>query len=329
MSDRFDESLLESPIPPGRPGSGWLAGFGIAVVVVAGIAAVWFGFLADGGLPDEDDTSVGSAGTSISDNTVQSTSTVPALLLDSFAPEPPLLYYPTLLPDGWELCRQLEDKSKGDRFCDPDDDESSSWLQVTVRDAGAVRLGQGQSTGGPHGGIWLENGDRIEVAYNAGQFLVVVVATEGDLTEDDVLAISESIPLVGGRDTLYGSYELPLDLGAVTDEQLAGLVSAIDPDPRIAGRRAGEAQIFTSSGSVYVFFGDGYTVPDFGPTLSFPYLVAADRPLVVGESPSRGIAYAVWDQRGHGWRFEIQGTADDVKTLAFDLIDRIAALETQ
>ena len=329
MSDRFDESLLESPIPPGKPGRGWLAGIGIVVVVVAGIAAVWFGFLADGGLPDEDDTSGGSAGTSIASNTVQTTPTVPALVLDSFVPEPPLLYYPTLLPEGWELCRQLEDKSKGDRFCDPDDDESLSWLQVTVKDAGAVRLDRGQSTGDPHGGVWLEKGDRIEVAYPSGQFLVVVLATESDLTEDDVLAISESIPLVGGRDTLYGSYELPLDLGAVTDEQLAGLVSAIDPDPRIAGRRAGEAQIFTSSGSVYVFFGDGYTVPDFGPTLSFPYLVAADRPLVVGESPSRGIAYAVWDQRGHSWRLETQDTAEDITTLALDLIDRIAALETQ
>ncbi len=34
-------------------------------------------------------------------------------------------------------------------------------------------------------------------------------------------------------------------------------------------------------------------------------------------------------QRGYGWRLETQGTVEDVETLALDLIDRIAALETQ
>ncbi len=326
MSDRFDESLLQSPLPDPRPGRGRAIGLATVIAAVIGLAAIWFGLLADGDGADVDDPP-GSSGPSTS-SPGRTTSTIPAVELGSFAPDPALLYYPTVLPEGWEVCRQLEDKSKGDRFCDPDEESSSLWLQIAVKDADTVRLDRGQSTGDPHGGVWLENDERIEVAYQAGQFLVVVVSTESDLTADDVLVISDSIPLVGARDTLYGAYELPLDLDAVTDEQLAELVSEIDSDPRIAGRRTGEAQIFMSDGSLSLFFGDGYTVPDYGPTLPLPYLGAADRPLVVGESLSRGIAYAVWDQRGFGWRLETQGTATDIEAVAIDLIARIAALET-
>lgn len=326
MSDRFDESLLVSPIPPKKAGRGRVVGWGVLLLVVAGFAAVLFAFSTDDDPPGETVTSGGAveASTTISE---PSASTMARVVLTRFESDPPLLYYPTLLPEGWETCRQLEDKSKGDRFCDPDD-EPASWLQVAVKDADLVRLDQGRSSG-DHGGVWLESGERSEIAYPVGQFLAVVISTETDLTEDDVLAISESIPLVGARATLYGSYELPLDLDAVTDEQLAELVEGIDPDPRIAGRRTGEAQIFTSTGSLYLFFGDGYTVPDFGPTVPYPYLAVADRPLVVGESPSRGIVYAVWDQRGYGWRLETQVTAGDIETIARDLIERIAELETE
>ena len=42
----------------------------------------------------------------------------PARVLGASA-DPELLYYPTLLPEGWEVCHQLEDISRGDRFCDP------------------------------------------------------------------------------------------------------------------------------------------------------------------------------------------------------------------
>ncbi|MEA3509971.1 MAG: hypothetical protein U9R51_00910, partial [Actinomycetota bacterium] len=76
-------------------------------------------------------------------------------------------------------------------------------------------------------------------------------------------------------------------------------------------------------------YGDGLTVPDFAATLVMPRLVDADRPIVVGESSIRHRTYAIWDQRGYGWRLEGQITVDEITALARDLADRIAALETE
>ena len=327
MPERFDESLLESPLP--SPTQRRLGPFAVVVALAIAIVAIGLVWL----LSDFDDGTAmqggteGTAAPTTGDGTVP-VSTIPRVTLVAFSPDPALLYYPTMLTDGWDLCRQLEDVSQGDRFCDPDDEEAG-WVQVALKDTGTVRSDRGVATGDPHGGRWLDAVDQRAVAYPAGQFLVLVVSTAEDgLVPDDLLAVAGSIPLVANRSALYGTYEVPLDFAAVTDEQLAGLVASIDSDPRVVANRNGaDAQVFMETGSLLLFYGDGFTTPDFGPGLPLPRLIEGDRPVVVGESQSRGRGLAVWDQRGFGWRLETNGTADTATELALDIIERIAGLE--
>jgi hypothetical protein len=200
---------------------------------------------------------------------------------------------------------------------------------VAVKDTDLVRFDRGQPTGDPHGGVWLDQGDRLEVAYVVGAVSAVIVTADGTgITKRDLLAVADTIPLVGRRELLAGSYELPIALGETTDEQLAALLTPLDPDAHVSGRRPGEAQVFASEVSLSLFWGDGLTVPDFAVSMPYPRLVPAARPLIAGESPTRGRSYAIWDQGGYGWRLELQGTADDAAAIAADLIDRIADLPT-
>ena len=121
---------------------------------------------------------------------------------------------------------------------------------------------------------------------------------------------------------------MPLDLDAVTDDQLAGLMSHVDPNPRVSGRRTLSAEVHTPAVFLSLFLGDGFTLPDLAPTIGMPRLITADRPVVVGESTARRRTFTIWDQRGYGWHLEGQITIDEITTIALDLIDRIAALET-
>jgi hypothetical protein len=300
----------------------------VAVVLATAIVAIGIVWLVS---VSEDDTATQGGASTAAPTTgggIAPVSTIPAVTLVAFSADLALLYYPTMLPDGWDLCRQLEDVSQGDRFCDPDDEESG-WVQVALKDTGTIRSDRSVATGDPHGGRWLDAGDQRTVAYPSGQFLVLVVSTvEDGLVPDDLLAVADSIPLVANRSALHGTYEMPLDFETVTDEQLAGLVASIDSDPRVVANRNGaDAQVFMETGSLLLFYGDGFTTPDFGPNLPLPRLIEADRPVVVGESQSRGRGFAVWDQRGFGWRLETNGTADTATELSLDIIERIAGLE--
>ena len=178
-----------------------------------------------------------------------------------------------------------------------------------------------------HGGVWLNRSDPAEIAIPSGAFHFVVVTSKA-LPDNELIAVAGSIPVVANRDALYGSYEVPLDLDAVSDDQLAGLMSHLDANPRVAGRGWGEAQVLTSTVFLSLFDGDGLTVPDFATTLPLPRLITADRPVIVGESTARRRVYAIWDQRGYGWCLEGQVTVDEITAIALDVIDRVAALET-
>ncbi|MEA3509972.1 MAG: hypothetical protein U9R51_00915, partial [Actinomycetota bacterium] len=162
--------------------------------------------------------------------------------MEALKADPGLLYYPTLIPAGWELCRQIEDIDQGDRFCDPDDDEA--WLQVAVKDSGVVPTDGAPFVSGSDTAVWLDHARFLEIATPVGAFQTLVVSSNA-LSDDDIVVVFESIPLVANRAALYGSYEVHLDLDAVSDEQLAALLTQYDPNPQVAGRRWGEAQIHT------------------------------------------------------------------------------------
>lgn len=243
-------------------------------------------------------------------------------VLVATAPGERFINHPTLLPEGWELCRHLERAQTGDRWCHPDDEDV--WLQVATRQRDLVRLDLGEPIEGSATGVWLARTEPIEAAFPSSAGDVVVVSSAA-LPEDSLVTIAESIPLVGSRDSLYAEYELPLDLETVSDEELAKLLESLGEEVRV-NRRNLEASIFTSVIILRVFAVDELYVPDLAPWIPKPRLIDGDRPVVVGESESRSRSYAIWDQRGYGWRLEGQMTAQDASGLALAIVELVAAL---
>ncbi len=240
----------------------------------------------------------------------------------AYEPEESFLNHPTLLPEGWELCRHLERADTGDRFCPPDEEEA--WLQIATKPADRVRLDLGESIEGSASGVWLSRVDRIEAAFPFSTGDVVVV-TSAVIPEQVLLAIAESIPLVGSRGSLYGEYELPLALEDVTDEQLTGLLGNLGEQVRVT-RRDLEASVFTSVVILRLFAADELYVPTMAPWIPKPRLIDANRPVVVGESASQRRTFVIWDQRGYGWRLEGQMTVEDASELALEIIELVAGL---
>ncbi|MBT8212510.1 MAG: hypothetical protein KJN71_05120 [Acidimicrobiia bacterium] len=316
MPDLFDDSLLTSPLPerdlrPNMP----LRALGVVAIAVLVGGLSWWVLSGDG--------SAGSAVPTTTDESIASTSsTVASVQLEVVAPDPPVLYHPTLLPAGWELCRALDDSAVGDRFCDPND--SASWVQVSLEGAGLVGLDAPNPTGDDHGGVWLDQGDYNEVGYLRA-FVYVVVANRGTIPPDTLLEVAASIPMVASFDDLYGRYEVPLDLSSVTDDQLVALLSGIEGEATVV-RRPGEAQVFKPRLFLYAFWGDGLVVPDFPASIPQPRLVAGDRPILVGETTNGQRGYALWDQGGYGWRIEGQINADEAAMLAVETIGSISQL---
>jgi hypothetical protein len=252
------------------------------------------------------------------------TTTSASMPLVAFQSDPPLLQHPTVLPEGWESCRVLEDASRGDRFCDPQNPDE--WVQVAIRYPQTVdSFDSAPSTGDDFDGKWLSSGETNEVAYLRGFTYVSVMSST--VPADTILAIAASIPTVSEFDSLYGDYEVPLELTDVTDQQLAGLLSRFDDEP-VVQRRTLEAQVFTPFVSLYGFWGDGFTLPDFASTIDLPRLADAPRPLVVGGSEPRGRVIALWDQGGYGWRLEGRMTFEEAQALAIELMNEIGNFPT-
>ena len=152
-----------------------------------------------------------------------------------------------------------------------------------------------------------------------------MVVSSAALPEDSLITIAESIPLVGSRDSLYSAYEPPLNLETVTDEDLARLLESAGEDVRVT-RRDLEASVFTSVIILRLFAVDELYVPDLAPWIPKPRLIDANRPVVVGESESRSRTYAIWDQRGYGWRLEGQMSVEEASRLALAVIEQVPAL---
>jgi hypothetical protein len=313
--------LMESPLPPesGKRRRIWIVlAVGVVLAFVVGLV-----------LRHGSEERVGASSDTNEVTTPATMTTLPQMVLVEYLPEPALLYHPTVLPLGWQKCRQLEDSSRGDRFCDPDQEDV--WIQVAIRDATPVVLANAVPISDAHGAMWLSQTDPVEIAVPSGTFSLVV-ALGNRVDGEDLLAVVESIPLVSSRDSLYGSYELPLAMADLTEEQLAGLVAAVDENPRVVGQgdAQGDVQVYAAAVTLRAFPNeDSGTLPDFAATLSLPRLLVTDRPVVVGETPSRGRSVAVWDQRQSSWRLEGQMSSVEMEALVVDVIERIRLLQGQ
>ncbi|MCP3972969.1 MAG: hypothetical protein GY720_00585 [bacterium] len=246
-----------------------------------------------------------------------------AMSLVPYIPEEAFLNHPTLLPEGWELCRHLERVDLGDRFCDPNAEDV--WIQIGVEDAALLRLDQAEPIEGSETGLWLSTGENSEAAFPSGPNDVFVVIGSG-LADVDLINVAESIPLVSGREILFTDPEPQFDLDAVSDEELVGLLDLLNEDVRVT-RRDLQVSIFGPVVILRLFPVDGPYVSDVALRVPQPRQIAAERPLIVGESQSQGRSYAIWEQQGYGWRLEGQMTIEEATTIALDIIEQVAALQ--
>ncbi|MEN8234175.1 MAG: hypothetical protein ABFR89_04555 [Actinomycetota bacterium] len=329
MPDHIDESLLASPLGEERRSPrGLLIGWVMIALVVLIVAVVW---LSSGDNTEEapgGGESTGSerfVGTMVAAETTDTTAALEVVLWP-YESDPPILYHPTALPKGWETCRVVEDASKGDRFCDPQDPDR--WVQVRVRQARDARYDGLPPVGDDDNGVWVERGATNEVAYRrSGNW--IVVRNDDTLPAETLVEIATSIPVVGDFNALYGSYEVPLALEEVTDDDLADLMADFGSEPRVV-RGDAEANVYAADASICGFHADGYSVPDFAWMVPQPRLVVAsvDQPIVIGYSADKNRAYAVWDQAGYGWRLEGRMTVEEIEAAALALLERIGELPT-
>ncbi len=323
MQDQFDVSLFDSPYSQDEPPRWRRLAILIGILAVAAVTvavAVWAG-----SNDSPDDLALSTSTSQPSSDSTVATTTLPTVRLTPNEPDPPLLHHPTRLPEGWEACRVIEDASRGDRFCDPQSPDD--WVQVSVKYPQTVNSFDGApTTGNVFDGKWLSVGETNEAAYLRGFTYVSVMSAA--LPPDTLLAIAGSIPSVSDFGALYGSYEVPLNMTDMSDEELALLLADFDNEP-VVQRRTGEVQVFTPFVTLYGFWGDGFTLPDFAPTISLPRLVEAPRPLVIGESLESGRAIALWDQGGYGWRLEGRMTAENATDLTLELINQISDFPTE
>lgn len=252
--------------------------------------------------------------------------TTTTLTLVPVALDPPLLHWPTLLPEGFDLCSQTDDLAAVDRFCPQP--SSTPWVQVAVKDPAVLPMSRGVPIPSSHGAVWLTAaGDPLEIAVPLSASAILVISGRG-IEASPLLAVTQSIPLVVERAALYGAYEPQIDLEGLDDAALAGLMAGAAGDVRVSRRGGwGEAGVYAGSWWLSLSWTDRHLLPALATTVSRPRLEHFDgRPVVIGESRERGRAWALWDQGGLFWRLEGPGSALDASSLAGDIIARAAAL---
>jgi hypothetical protein len=240
-----------------------------------------------------------------------------SVVLTAFTSDPPVLTHPTVLPDGWTMCSVTEDRFQPDRFCGGSDDQ---WFEVKYA---VPRPSNPEAAipAGIHNGEWLSETGTMELRFPINEHVAAAILAKG-LEADQVLEIADSIPIVGGGDSLFGPYELPIDWESMTGDDLVDLLDQFEADAAVDLGRF-ELEVLTSNASLRGFSSRGYWTADAATDLPLARLVPADRPLVIGESTERRKGFAVWDQAGFGWRLEGNLTADDVTALALSVIAKL------
>lgn len=319
MPEPLNPELLHPPTPDRMP---WWA------TALAGLALAGIGFGAWWLLRPQSasDQATGSSGAISAWAATAPEATTTTLALVPVALDPPLLHWPTLLPEGFELCSQIDHLTTGDRFCPHP--SSTPWVQVAVKDPAVLPMSRGVPIPSSHGAVWLTAaGDPLEIAVPLSAAAILVVSGRA-IEAGPLLEVTQSIPLVVERAALYGAYEPQIDPEGLDDAALAGLMAGAAGDVRVSRRGGwGEAGVYAGSWWLSLSWTDRHLLPALATTVSRPRLeIHNGRPLVVGESRERGRAWALWDHGDLFWRLEGPGSAVDASSLAGDIIARAAAL---
>jgi LPXTG-motif cell wall-anchored protein len=303
--------LLESPIKTGDDGSRWYLWLGLIGVLAAAVVAI-LAFV-QRGEPEA---------VSIDPLQVPTTTAAPLVPFES---ERPIVYHPTVLPEGWESCQvQLGLPTVGDEMCNPEDD--SRWVKIAV-------LASGPPGGSPieaHPGISVLREDPPQVGVTVGQTGYKIWA-EG-LTLDTVVEIASSLPIASPDlfDVPAESNVATLDESTIV-ELLGYTVSTTDvrslgggswavtaPGLRLDTFPLGASRELSCSANADLVMG-----------LEHAELISAQHALIVGErqgpdgSPG---ADAVWCQRNRYWHLSSDLPAASLADRAIIMESTIAGL---
>lgn len=249
--------------------------------------------------------------------------------LEALEAEQPVVFWPTVVPAGWEVCSQSADPAAPDRICDP---EGEGWMQLSLRFGEAVG---GRPSGPVRGSSLLADGDRVVVEVALGNSTLKVVSN--DLPIGTLGDIVRSIPLAGHPDAFKPIEEARIDLFGVNEQDVRTMLLGTAGSLRISWGDAG----FTATGEharlgVY----DEYWLP---PEISepktldrrvfaveYPQLFDLGRPVIIGQSPHFGFGQsrAMWDQGGYSWSLESARTVDDMKVYVMEVIAAIGGFST-
>ena len=283
MSDSLRD-LLGSPLDDEPEGRG---GVTAAVVMVGLVIAVGIAWVAMAG---GDDRASPDAASGSSPSAPIVTTTMPPQL-EPVDGEEQLLYHPTVLPAGLELCAAaLGRPTTGDEYCDPDD--SNRWIEVATPPSPV----SGESIEGRPGFVLVGAAEPFAVGVPDVGLLV----TGAGLELDQLVEVTASIPLADAMawDT---SGEDPI-AGDIDDEFFS----------RLLGAAVGDLDVRRTPTQIDVYGPDlilstslpgddaADDVRQMAAGLIRPVSISDERMLVVGDRPFHG-SIAVWSQRGRFW----------------------------
>lgn len=306
----FDRSLLEPVHEDGsdHPFLGTTIGVLLVVVVAVALisAAVAVRLNADKTAPHT--TIAAEPGTS-------------SVVLTDLDADEPLVYWPTIAPEGWEVCGRSGNPSSGDRLCDPN---GEGWMRVSLIEA--VPTGARPPGPLPDSTLLIE-GDTLVLTKAIGEYALSVTAN--GLPKSSLVQMVVSIPIVGDAHRFAPLDEPVLDVTALSDDEIATILSDETAHPKVHRDRR-SFNVFGES--VTLLAGDEHTLP--GPPITLidvlfwvrnPRLIDADRAVVIGESES-GSTVALWDQAGYRLILEGSIPFDDMRRRTLDTIKAISEL---
>lgn len=317
---RIDPSLLESVDDRDQdrvtPKTALLLVAVVALVVSAAVLAAWF-LLGRG--PGSD----GVATTTLSPEEIAASKVLVDVDLDD-----PMVFWPTVAPAGWELCRESNNPRSGARWCSPD---GGDWVQMSVLPE--ARL-EGRPPGPlPRSTLIDDGASRLVLSIPIGiqDSSVVLNVTSQGITSNDLAVIAASVPVIGDTATFAPVDEPDFDVTVFNEDQLATLIRGdVDTPKVVVDRRS--FNVFGQSATLLAGVSHVGAAPpshllDRFWWIESPRLIEADRAVIVGSD--QGLAVAIWDQGDWNWILTGPATTDQIADRAVSVIAAVNELSSQ
>lgn len=288
----------------------------VVLMVSAAVLAAWF-LLGRGSGSD------GAAATTLSPEEVAASK-----ILVDLEPEDPMVFWPTVAPADWELCRESPNPRSGARWCSPDGGE---WVQMAVLPE--ARL-EGRPPGPlPRSTLIDDGASRLVLSIPIGiqDSSVVLNVTSQGITRNDLAVITASVPVIGETAIFAPVDEPDFDVTAFNEDQLATLIRGdVDTPKVVVDRRSfnvfGQSATLLASVSHVGAAPPSHLLDRFW-WIESPRLIEADRAVIVGTD--QGQAVAIWDQGDWNWILTGPTTTDRIADRAVSVIEAVKELTSQ